>query len=194
MANINTPKFRVSYPKVFKAEKNNLSGENEYSVQALFAKGADLSPLIKAAKDAMEKKWGADKSKWPKNIRTPFRDQAERAKVDEATGKKIMPPGYEEGAIFINLKSKQRPGVVDQNVQDIIDETQFYAGCYAIASVSVYAYDAKGNRGVSFGLGNIQKVADGEPFGSRSLPQNDFAPIENVATESGSASAANLFD
>lgn len=188
MANINTPTFRVSYPNVFKAKRNDLNGKDEFSVVALFKKGEDLSALKAAAQKAIVDKWGPDKEKWPKNLRSPFRDQSERAK--EVDGKRILPAGHEEGAIFLNLKSSQRPGVVDQNVQDIIDESQFYAGCYARASVNAYAYDQKGNRGVSFGLGNIQKVRDGEPLGNRAKPEQDFAPIqveEGASQSTGSA-------
>lgn len=185
MANINTPTFRVSYPNVFKAKKNDLNGKDEFSVVALFKKGEDLSALKAAAQKAIVDKWGPDKAKWPTNLRSPFRDQAERAK--EVDGKRILPAGHEEGAIFLNLKSSQRPGVVDQNVQDIIDESQFYAGCFARASVNAYAYDQKGNRGVSFGLGNIQKVKDGDPLGNRAKPEQDFAPIQ---VEAGEASAS----
>lgn len=192
MPNINTPKFRVSYPNVFKPKRNELNGKDEYSVVALFPKAADIKVLKEAAQKAIIERWGPDKTKWPTNLRSPFRDQSERAK--EVDGKRILPAGHEEGAIFLNLKSSQRPGVVDQNVQDIIDESQFYAGCWARASVNAYAYDQKGNRGVSFGLGNIQKVAEGEPLGNRAKPEQDFAPIavEDTPGSTG-ASATDIF-
>ncbi len=175
-----TPEFRVSFPNLFKAKKNDLSGEDEYSVQALFSKDADLKVLKMAAEAAIAKKWGDDKKKWPTNLRSPFRLQDERAKVNDE-GKKVLPPGYEEGAVYLNLKSKQRPGVVDKNVQPIIDETEFYPGCYARATISAYAYDAKGNKGVAFGLGNIQKTRDGEPLGGRMKAEDEFAPIEGAS-------------
>jgi len=181
MANIVTPKFRVSYPKVFKAEINKLSGKSEYGVVALFDKGADLSALREAIKAAIVEKWGPDASKHPKNLRNPLRDQADKAKDG------IMPDGHVEGAYFLNLKSTQKPGVVDENVQPILDESQFYAGCYARASVSVYAYDQAGNRGVGIGLTNIQKVADGDPFSGRPKPEDSFKPV------AGSANNASIF-
>lgn len=171
MANLNTPKFRVSFPKVFKPELNKLSGKSEYSVVAIFDKGADLSALKKAAQQAAIDKWGPDVSKHPKNLRSPFRDQSEKAKDG------VLPAGHVEGAIFMNLKSPKRPGVVDQDVQSILDESLFYAGCYAIADVNPYAYDQAGNRGISFGLNNIQKVADGEPFSGRPTPEASFKPV-----------------
>lgn len=180
MASILTPKFRVSYPKVFKPEVNKLSGKTEYSVVALFDKDADLKVLKEAAKKAIEEKWGKDPAKHPKNLKSPFRDQAEKAK--DVEGKRVLPAGHTEGAIFMNLKTTKRPGVVDEHVQSIIDESMFYAGCYARASVSCYAYDQAGNRGVSFGLTNIQKVADGEPFSGRPTAEAEFAPVSTANT------------
>jgi hypothetical protein len=193
MANVNTPIFRVSYPNVFKPAFNKLNNKEEFSVVALFKKGEDLTKLKQAAQAAIEKKWGTDKTKWPKNLRSPFRDQAERAK--DVDGKRILPAGHEEGAIFLNLKSSQRPGVVDQQVQAIINESEFYSGCYAIASVNAYAYSQLGNNGVSFGLGNLQKVKDGEPLGNRARPEADFAPISVPAGEENAAtgSATDIF-
>ncbi|UOF83059.1 hypothetical protein [Caudoviricetes sp.] len=173
MSTVTTPKFRVSYPAVFKARTNDLNGKDEYGLVALFPKDADLSVLKAAAQEAIEKKWGKDKSKWPSNRRNPFRDQKEKEKDGR------LPLGHEEGAIFINLKSQQRPGVVDQSLSPILDELEFYSGCWARASVRAYAYDQKGNKGVSFGLINVQKVSDGDPLGGRSRPEDDFTPIKN---------------
>ncbi len=190
MANVMTPNFRVSYPSVFKPKKNDLNGKDEYSVVALFPKGADLSKLKAAAQTVVTEKWGTDPKKWPQNLRLPFRDQGERAKEDEYSGKRVLPSGYEAGAIFMNLKSTQRPGVVDEKVQDILDESQFYAGCFARATVNFFAYDQKGNRGVSVSLINIQKVKDGDPLSGRAKAQDDFAPVE----DSSDGSATGLFD
>lgn len=194
MANVLTPNFRVSYPNVFKAKKNDLNGKDEYSIVALFPKGADLSKLKEAAKKAAVDKFGADQTKWPKNMRSPFRDQAERAKTDEATNKEILPAGYEKGAFFLNLKSAQKPGLVNQSMEDIVEVSEFYAGCWARATINAYAYNHKGNAGIAFGLGNIQKVKDGDPLGSRTRAQDDFAPIEGAQEDpTTNGSAADLF-
>lgn len=187
---IMTPEFRASYVKLLKPEKNNLNGKMEYSVVALFPKNADLSALKKVALDACIKKWGSDKSKWPQpnpvtgqgGVRSPFRDQAERGKKSEETGNVVLPPGYEAGAIFINFKCEQKPGVVDENVQDIIDSSKLYSGCWLRATVNAYAYANSGNAGVAFGLNNVQKVRDGEPMGGgRTRATDDFAPIAGTA-------------
>lgn len=191
--NVMTPVFRVSYPNLLKPKLNDLSKKMQYSVVALFKKGEDLSKLRAAAQAAIVAKWGADKNKWPDKLRSPFRDQAERAKKDPETGKRSLPQGYEEGAIFLTLNSDQRPGLVNQKLEDIIDESDFYAGCYARATVRAFAYDQKGNRGVSFGLQNVQKFADGESLSGRTKAQDDFAPVETTSG-GAEASASGIFD
>lgn len=176
-----TPKFRVSYPNVFESKLNEMSGKEEFSLVALFQKGADLSTLQNAATAAIEKKWGKDKKKWPKNLKTPFRDQGEKAKETD-DGKEILPGGYEKGASFITIKSMEQPGIVDSKNQAIIEPREFYAGCWARASVSCYAYEVKGNAGIAFGLRNIQKLADGEPLGGRARPEDEFQAVDTEET------------
>lgn len=175
-----TPEFRVSYPSVFTPKLNQLNGKEEYSMVALFKKGEDLSALKEAAQAAVIEKWGPDKKKWPTLMRSPFRDQGEREQTND-NGDKYLPDGYERGAIFLTLRSKQQPGLVDQKRKPIIDETEFYPGCWARASVSCYAYDMAGNRGVAFGLTNIQKVRDGEPFSGRPKAEDEFTAIEGAS-------------
>ena len=189
---VNTPEFRVAFPQVFRPKKNDLNGKDEFSVVALFKKGISLVLLEKAAEAAMTKKWGENRNKWPKGLRSPFRNQGDRAKTNDE-GVETMPQGYEKGAIYLNLRSAQRPGVVDQDVQDIIDESSFYGGCWARASINAYAYDVKGNKGVAFGLGNIQKLRDGDAFGNRTKPEEDFSPVENNEANATSQTANSLF-
>lgn len=186
-----TPVFRVSYPSVFKPRLNKLSGKEEYSLEALFPLEKDMSSddkkalqgLKKAVEEAVINKWGPEKAKWPKNIRLPFKMQ------DEKENEEGLRAPYQKGAMFLRLKSDLKPGLVDQNVNDIIDTSDFYPGCYARASVNAFAYDQAGNRGVSLSLANIQKVKDGDPLGGRTKPEHDFAPIE-----SSDSSATELFD
>lgn len=180
MENVITPQFRVSYAKVFRPEKNSLNDKMEYSLVAIFPPSADLAPLNKAIREAAVEKFGADQTKWPKNLRNPVRKNEER----EKEGK--LPDGYEAGGHFITLKSEQRPGLVDQNRQPIIDETAFYSGCYARAQVRPFGYLQKGNAGVSFGLQNLQKMADGDPLSGRQKAEDAFEAVAGAAPAAGS--------
>ena len=194
---MNTPEFRVNWPKVFAAEKNDLNGQMEFSVMAVFPKGSDLSAMKADALKALVDKFGdrMQDASFAAALRKPFRKCKEKWKKDPKTGADIIPVGFEDPeATFINMKSLQKPGVVDQNVQDISELRWFYAGCYAIASYRAYAYDNKGNRGVSIGLNNIQKTRDGEPLGGRSAPTSDFQAATPVPGAAASSGAGSVFD
>lgn len=67
---------------------------------------------------------------------------------------------------------------MDKDVQPIIDQTEFYSGCYGRASIIFYAYNANGNKGIAAGLQNLQKLEDGEPLSGKSRPEDDFGPVE----------------
>ena len=84
------------------------------------------------------------------------------------------------GCYFINANSKTAPQIVDKHVRPILDRSEVYSGVYANVSLSFYAFNTNGNRGIACGLGNIQKVRDGEPLGGRT---NASAEFETLADE-----------
>lgn len=169
-----TPVFRVAFPKVFEP-KQQKNGSERYELVAIFPAGTDLTPLKALAKAAAEKKWG---DKIPKGLRNPFKDAGERADQYE---------GFEEGMTFINLTSKFQPRVVNERVQPIINPKDFYAGCWARATVNAFAYDTDGNKGVSFGVNDIQKIRDDKPFAGRPDVAEVFKPVEGTAAPAASA-------
>ena len=193
--NIITPEFRVSFPSVFRPGKPAQPGaEPKYGLTMLFPHPSKMTPAQKpqydaffakvkqAADAALLEKFGGKMSdeKFRKSLKKAFRDQGEKSFE-----------GYEEGALFANCSSKQRPGLVDAKNQDIIEEQYFYPGCYARASVRVFAYDSNGNRGWSLGLQNVQKLRDGEPLGGRTRASDDF---QSVAEVEAGASSKSIFD
>jgi hypothetical protein len=114
------------------------------------------SNAVAAAIDAT---WGPGKSQdkaFVALLRSPFRKCSEKA--DRA--------GYKEmanGGVFIKPWSKQRPGVVDANVQPIMVPGDVWAGQRARASVNAFAYEMSGNKGISFGLNNVQICSTSGP-------------------------------
>lgn len=183
--NLMTPEFRLSFPALFKATKPKsapAAQEEKFGCAMLFETGEDLSKLRAAAEAAAIEKWGDN---IPKNLRNPFKDQGDQ-KYD----------GYVDGAIFINANSKQRPGVVNEQVEAIIDESEIYPGCYCRATVRAFGYGGAGTGfapGVAFGLQNIQKVRDGESLSGRSAPEEDFAPLEGAGDNTESVASEKLF-
>lgn len=205
MPTVVTPPFRVSYPAVFQPRNANASRKDqppkmEYSLEALFPKDADLKALKDAVVEAIKEKWGEDQKKWPTDhegkskIQLPFKKQDTKMKTKE-DGTKFLPEPYVAGAIFANLKSKQRPGLVDAKNQPIIDEADFYAGCWARAQVNVKAWEHTGKVGVSLWLNHLQKVKDDEHLGGRIKPEDAFEPIDlgDGDGAGGMASAVDIF-
>ncbi len=79
---------------------------------------------------------------------------------------------------MFTASSKTRPGVVDGNMQAILDPAQLYSGMYANVGVTFFGYNAPQNKGIGVALDNVQKVADGEPLGgARASAEDDFAPV-----------------
>lgn len=162
-ARIMTPAFRVAFPEVFTPGGMD-PAKPKYSITMLFDKDEDISELKRIAAAAKRDKWG---EKIPSGLRNPFRNGDEK----DWTGF--------EGKIFVKAASKFKPGLVDADRVAIIDETEFYPGCWARATITAYAYDVSGNKGVAFNLHNLQKLKDDEPFVGRIEAEDDFADAES---------------
>lgn len=83
-------------------------------------------------------------------------------------------PNY-AGAYFVNANSATAPGIVDADCQPILTRSEVYSGVYGRASISFYAFNSNGNRGIACGLNNLQKLRDGEPLGGRASAESDFS-------------------
>lgn len=76
------------------------------------------------------------------------------------------------------LGYKQKPQCVHiSTVHADLLPTDVYSGMYARVTVNFFPYDASGNRGVGFGLGNVCKTRDGEPLGSRANAVRQRTPV-----------------
>lgn len=65
--------------------------------------------------------------------------------------------------------------MVDASAAPILDRAEVYSGCYGRASITFYAFNTNGNKGVAVGLGNIQKLCGGEPLGGGNVSaESDF--------------------
>ena len=179
-----TPEFRAGYVGLFRASapKEDPNGKKKFSIRAIFMPGADLKQLKLDAEAAAIEKWGANV---PKNLRSPFR-------LNEELDNPVA--GVPDDAIVMTFSANEdrRPGVVDANLQDIIDEAECYSGAWYRAQVRAFAYEAKGNKGVSFGLQNVQKTRNDDPLGSGNIPASKA--FDAVPTEGGSKTAGGMFD
>lgn len=182
MNKVITPEFRVSFPNVFEARAAFPGQKPKFSIVMLFPKNTDFKAMKQLLKDAATEEWG---DKIPANLKLPFRDgDTEKSGIE----------GY-AGMIFISAASLQRPGLVDAAKQPIIEPSEFYAGCYARASLNAFCWANMGKHGVSFGLMNLQKLRDGEPFSGKIAAEDEFDAVSSgVAPAKTTAGNSDLFD
>lgn len=84
------------------------------------------------------------------------------------------------GMWYISTSANEQypPNVVDRKLQKILDPSEIYSGMWARVSMVAFAFNTQGNKGVSFGLRNVMKVRDDEPFGGVSRAEDDFEPLD----------------
>ena len=157
---------RLSYEHVWEPASVNGSTP-KYSVSLIIPKSdtktitAINQAIDNAIRDGAAKFGGKIPPKGA--LKLPLRD-GDTEREDEA---------YRD-AYFINANSTTAPQIVDRSVQPILDRSEVYSGCYARVSINFYAFNSNGNRGIACGLGNIQKVRDGEPLGGKTSAADDF--------------------
>ena len=61
--------------------------------------------------------------------------------------------------------TSDRPGCVDENLQPLMEPIK--SGDYGRVQVNAYGFDTSGNRGVTFGLQNVQLLERGESLSGR---------------------------
>lgn len=159
---------RLSYANVWEPKSIN-GGAEKYSVSLIIPKSdiKTLSAVSAAVDAAIEEGKGKFGGKIPNKaaLKLPLRDGDIDRPDDEA---------YAD-SYFINANSNTAPQIVDKHVNPILERSEVYSGVYARVSVNFYAFNSNGNKGVACGLGNIQKIRDGEPLGGRTNAADDFA-------------------
>jgi hypothetical protein len=178
MSKIITPEATLSYPHLFEPKIPEGQTEAVYSCALVFGPDADLSEMKKVVETIAKEKFGDKYAALLKagKLRMPFRADGEDK-------------GYAEGSTFINVKSKQAPGIVsryagaDGKPAAIKDPAEIYAGAKVRASLRAFAYDNNGNKGVSFALNNIQKLGDGPRIDGRMKAEDEFSAEESSASD-----------
>ena len=159
---------RLSYANVWEPKSIN-GGAEKYSVSLIIPKSdtKTINAINAAVNAAIEEGKGKFGGKIPNKaaLKLPLRDGDIDRPDDEAYA----------NSYFINANSNTAPQIVDRNVNPILDRSEVYSGVYARVSINFYAFNSNGNKGIACGLGNIQKIRDGEPLGGRTNAADDFA-------------------
>ncbi|MBP3322334.1 MAG: DUF2815 family protein [Clostridia bacterium] len=163
---------RLSYANVWEPKAPTEGATPKYSVSLIIPKSdtetiAKINEAINAAIDEGVGKFGGKKPNRAA-LKLPLRDGDVEREDDEAYA----------NAYFINANSVTAPQIVDTKVQPILDRGEVYSGVYARVSINFYAFNSNGNRGIACGLGNIQKVRDGEPLGGKTNASAEFGTLD----------------
>ena len=172
---ITGPDTRWSYANVWEPKSIN-GGAPKYSVSLIIPKSdtktvAKIKAAIQAAyEEGQAKLRGNGKSVPPlAAIKTPLRDGDAERPDDEAY----------KNSYFINANSATAPGIVDADRNPVLTRGEVYSGVYGRASISLYAFNSNGNKGIACGLNNLQLIRAGEPLGGKASAESDFASDED---------------
>ena len=173
---ITGPDTRWSYANIWEAKSIN-GGTPKFSVSLIIPKSdtktvAKVKAAIEAAYIEGEAKLKGNGKSVPTfaAIKTPLRD-GDIERPDD--------PAY-VNAYFINANATSAPGIVDADRNPILTRSEVYSGVYGRASISFYAFNNNGNKGIACGLNNLQKVRDGEPLGGKNSAESDFTTDEDA--------------
>lgn len=166
---------RWSYVNVFEPKPSMNGGPAKYSVSLIIPKSDTetvdkVNAAMKAAYDEGQAKLKGTSRTVPayESLKKPLRDGDIERPGD---------PDY-AGCYFINANNRKQPGIVDFNRAPIIDPSEIYSGVYGRASISFYAFNSNGNKGIACALNNLQKIRDGEPLGGSVRAEDDFKTDE----------------
>lgn len=177
---ITTGKVRASYVNIFQPRVPENGGDPKFSVTLLIPKtdAATLNAIFAEIERAKQEGIQKFNGSVPPMCRVPIYDGDGYRPSGEAFGEECR------GHMVMTASAKNQPVIVDLGMQNIINPAEVYSGCYIRASISFFAYNSNGNKGIGCGLNAIQKIEDGEPLAMRVSAEEAFGG-SNAYTGSG---------
>lgn len=157
-----TPKFRMSFPHLLQPYAFD-DEEPKYMVTMMFPPDADLSEIKDKAKRVAKENFKKVTKELFKHTFTKGKNQKNPENFKGFEDWKIMKP-----------KSGMKPGLVDEDVEEVIDPAQVYSGRWARAVITAFTYDTKGNKGVSFSLDHVQLLDHDDRLDGRGNAKDYF--------------------
>lgn len=168
---ITGPDTRWSYANVWEAKSIN-GGAPKFSVSLIIPK-SDTRTVSKI-KAAIEAAYEEGQSKLKGNGRTVPPLTAIKTPLRDGDIERPDDPAY-ANAYFINANATTAPGIVDADCNPVLTRSSVYSGVYGRASITMYAFNSNGNKGIACGLNNLQLIRPGEPLGGKASAESDFA-------------------
>lgn len=171
---------RMAFPRVFEPRRNDDTGVEKFELTLLIKPehACVKEYAAECLKLAAEKFGGEQKARAVLQARPIFKRGDERDN----------PPDGFAGNYYLTLRSKTMPDFYSSDRKRLTlaqAKELFYAGCMVNVLSSPWAYDAKGNRGVSHELLSIQFAGHGDAFSGRpSTSADDFPDLSSGGNDS----------
>lgn len=162
------------YPFLTEPRKNQDGSSGKYSLCCILKKDDPQIEQIKRAIVMVAKEKFGEKVKL-QAIKLPLRDGDAEKDGDEF-----------KNSYFFNANSGNKPQIVNRfnekaTEQDL--EEYCYSGATFHVSISFYAFDNQGNRGVACGLNNVMLRKKTEHIGGGASAQSEFAEFADNADD-----------
>lgn len=122
------------------------------------------------------------KEKWPNGLPSGLKRPVKR----ETRQDMIEKYPFMKNSVLLNASTKFEVQVLDRHLNEIF-KGDVKAGDMCRFSISAWAYDANGNKGIGLNLLGVQKIQDGEPLFNRVSARQTFGgsdiPQEFTTTE-----------
>ena len=196
---------RLAFADIFTATDFNNDGKFAYKATLLLEPGSEneakvRKAIVEAAKVQWHDKAKAELSAIEKKDRTCLHDGSDKDY-----------DGF-DGLLYVSASNKQRPTIVDKRGLAIIDESGDtvdrqgkpagpakggvpYSGCYAHASIEIWAQDNKWGKRINASLGGIMFHKDGEAFaGGKATSVEEFDEFVEEDSDEPEADDDNYAD
>ena len=165
-----TGKVRFSYAHQLYEAKPNDKGALKFGVTLLIPKSdtATYAALCAAAEACKRRAApGKDEAFYKAPPRTLHDGDGVKPNSGEAYGPEA------KGHWVINVSANDKPGIVDENLQPMMEKIN--SGDYVRADLGGFWFETSGNKGVSFGINNVQFLERGERIDGRQDAATAFA-------------------
>lgn len=166
-----TPVGKLVFDKnLFEADENG-----KFRAALVFNNDTNIKDIEKICSEVAKEKWP---NGLPSNLKSPVKRETRADMIEKY-------PFMKDG-VLLNAATKFEVQVLDKHLNEIF-KGDVKSGDMCRFSVSAWAYDANGNKGVGLNLLGVQKIADGEPLFNRVSARQTFSgsdiPQEFSTTE-----------
>jgi hypothetical protein len=169
------PRADTAYLHLFRPQAAMEAGKpDQYSATFLWDEdNKKLDKLRQAIIDVATAKFGAKAKAMleKRQLNSPLRPGSDKEDAKDAE--------LYEGKVFLKASSTDKPQVVDEDLEPVMDQMAVYSGCQGRGDIWLFAYDKAGNKGVGAILNSFQKLGEGERRSGRRPAADAFSGVDD---------------